>query len=164
MKKGGYSFNPIGRHTKPGRVSVANYAEGVTIAAKNRAGMFYGIQTFLQLVRNGGRDLACCEIEDAPRYDWRGYMLDESRHFFGKEKVKQLLDWMAYYKLNKFHWHLTDEPGWRIEIKKYPRLATVGEKGIGVTRIVRMSVFIPRMKSGRLWLMLPGGTLRLFRK
>ncbi len=103
--------------------------KGVTIAAKNRAGMFYGIQTFLQLVRNGGRDLACCEIEDAPRYDWRGYMLDESRHFFGKEKVKQLLDWMAYYKLNKFHWHLTDEPGWRIEIKKYPRLATVGGKG-----------------------------------
>ena len=56
-------------------------------------------------------------------------MLDESRHFFGKEKVKQLLDLMAYYKLNKFHWHLTDEPGWRIEIEKYPRLTSVGGKG-----------------------------------
>ena len=53
-------------------------------------------------------------------------MLDESRHFFGKEKVKQLLDLMAYYKLNKFHRHLTDEPGWRIEIEKYPRLTSVG--------------------------------------
>lgn len=56
-------------------------------------------------------------------------MLDESRHFFGKEKVKQLLDYMAVYKLNKFHWHLTDESGWRIEIKQYPKLATVGGKG-----------------------------------
>lgn len=56
-------------------------------------------------------------------------MLDESRHFFGKEKVKSLLDWMAFYKLNKFHWHLTDEPGWRVEIKKYPLLTYIG--GIG---------------------------------
>lgn len=101
----------------------------VMISSRNRAGMFYGIQTFIQLVRNEGPALTCCEIEDAPRFGWRGYMLDESRHFFGKEKVKQLLDWMAYYKLNKFHWHLTDEPGWRIEIKKYPDLTTVGGKG-----------------------------------
>lgn len=103
--------------------------KNAVITARDRAGMFYGIQTFLQLAGNGDGVLPCCEIEDAPRYDWRGYMLDESRHFFGKEKVKQLLDRMAYYKLNKFHWHLTDEPGWRIEIRKYPRLATVGGKG-----------------------------------
>lgn len=56
-------------------------------------------------------------------------MLDESRHFFGKEKVKQLLDIMASLRLNVFHWHLTDEPGWRIEIKKYPLLTKVGSKG-----------------------------------
>ena len=68
-------------------------------------------------------------ITDQPRYQWRGFMLDESRHFFGKEKVKQLLNWMAFYKLNKFHWHLTDANGWRIAITKYPKLTTIG--GIG---------------------------------
>lgn len=74
-----------------------------------------GIQTFL--------------VKDKPAYPWRGFMLDESRHFFGKEKVKSILDWMAFYKLNKFHWHLTDEQGWRIEILKYPFLTLTG--GIG---------------------------------
>src|SRR5690606_13307445 len=69
------------------------------------------------------------EITDQPRYAWRGLMLDESRHFFGKEKVKSILDWMAFYKLNRFHWHLTDEPAWRLEIKKYPLLTLIG--GIG---------------------------------
>lgn len=98
----------------------------VIISGSTATGIFYGIQTFLQLVNNEGGTLKCCEIQDSPRYAWRGYMLDEARHFFGKEKVKQLLDQMAYYKLNKFHWHLTDEPGWRIEIKKYPRLTSVG--------------------------------------
>lgn len=101
----------------------------VVIGAQARAGLFYGIQTFLQLMNNEGKHLKCGVIEDAPRYAWRGYMLDEARHFFGKEKVKQILDYMAYYKLNKFHWHLTDEPGWRIEIKKYPKLTTVGGRG-----------------------------------
>lgn len=103
--------------------------ERVVIGAGERAGIFYGIQTFLQLLNNEGKQLKCCVIEDAPRYGWRGYMLDESRHFFGKEKVKRLLEDMAYYKLNKFHWHLTDEPGWRIEIKKYPRLTSIGGRG-----------------------------------
>lgn len=107
-----------------------NIADGrIVIGASDRAGIFYGLQTLLQLIAHDGTTLKHCRIEDAPRYAWRGFMLDEARHFFGKEKVKQLLDWMAYFKLNKFHWHLTDEPGWRIEIKKYPRLATVGGKG-----------------------------------
>lgn len=101
----------------------------VVISSNSRVGIFYGVQTFLQLLKNEGQELICCEIEDTPRYGWRGFMLDESRHFFGKEKVMQLLDWMSYYKLNKFHWHLTDESGWRIEIKKYPRLTTIGGKG-----------------------------------
>ncbi len=103
----------------------------ITVRAADRAGIFYGLQTLLQMAETGGGRLSvpCCEISDAPRYGWRGYMLDESRHFFGKEKVKQLLDYMAVYKLNKFHWHLTDESGWRIEIKQYPKLATVGGKG-----------------------------------
>lgn len=105
--------------------------EQVVVKASGKAGIFYGIQTLLQLAdpSEKGVTLACGEISDSPRYAWRGYMLDEARHFFGKEKVKQLLDYMAFYKLNKFHWHLTDETGWRIEIKQYPKLTTVGGKG-----------------------------------
>lgn len=64
-----------------------------------------------------------------PRFEWRGFMLDESRHFFGKEKVKQYLDLMEKLRLNVFHWHLTDVPGWRIEIKRYPKLTTIGAQG-----------------------------------
>lgn len=96
--------------------------------------LFHGMMSMVQIIRKQVSsaqtiELPCWQIKDSPRYEWRGFMLDESRHFSGKEKVMQILDWMAYYKLNKFHWHLTDQPGWRIEIKKYPRLATVG--GIG---------------------------------
>lgn len=105
----------------------------VVIEASANPGLFYGLQTLAQLAGNGLVDnkvqIPCMEITDQPRFGWRGLMLDESRHFFGKEKVKQLLDWMAFYKLNRFHWHLTDAPGWRIEIKKYPKLTSVG--GIG---------------------------------
>lgn len=102
----------------------------ILIEGADRAGVFYGIQSFLQLLHaRDGKELPRCEIEDTPRYSWRGFMLDEARHFFGKEKVRQLLDEMAYFKLNKFHWHLTDEQGWRIEIKKYPELTRIGGKG-----------------------------------
>ncbi|HTJ53607.1 MAG TPA: beta-N-acetylhexosaminidase [Cyclobacteriaceae bacterium] len=104
----------------------------VQITAREPVGIFYGIYSLLQLIEAGSNatfSIPVCEIHDAPRYQWRGFMLDESRHFFGKEKVKSILDWMAFYKLNRFHWHLTDEPGWRIEIKQYPLLTLVG--GIG---------------------------------
>lgn len=108
--------------------------EKVIISASNKTGAFNGMISFLQLVRLAEKKdnrllLDCWSIEDAPHYGWRGLMLDESRHFFGKDKVRQLLDWMALYKLNKFHWHLTDAPGWRIEIKQYPRLTYIG--GVG---------------------------------
>ncbi|MGO4291941.1 beta-N-acetylhexosaminidase [Chitinophaga sp. RAB17] len=104
------------------------------ITATNREGIFNGIISLLQLTTTAtapGKTLAvpCWNISDAPQYGWRGVMLDESRFFFGKTKVKSLLNWMAFYKLNRFHWHLTDMPGWRLEIKKYPLLTTVG--GIG---------------------------------
>ena len=66
------------------------------------------------------------EIKDSPRFDWRGLMLDVSRHFYDKDEVKELLDLMALYKMNKFHWHLTDDQGWRVEIKKYPLLTEKG--------------------------------------
>lgn len=106
----------------------------ITIKASTKKGLYYGIQSVIQLVlfsanENGRIAIRCCSITDKPRYVWRGLMLDESRHFFGKEKVKQLIDYMALHKLNVFHWHLTDVAGWRIEIKKYPKLALVGGKG-----------------------------------
>lgn len=103
------------------------------ITAGQREGMFNGVISLLQLTTAApaGKTLAvpCWNISDAPQYGWRGVMLDESRFFFGKEKVKSILNWMAFYKLNRFHWHLTDVPGWRLEIKKYPLLTTVGSIG-----------------------------------
>ncbi|MEN6627348.1 MAG: beta-N-acetylhexosaminidase [Candidatus Sumerlaeia bacterium] len=107
--------------------------EKVTISAPAEAGLFYGVQSLLQMIdargAARGRTIPCARIEDQPRFGYRGLMLDESRHFFGKETVKQCLDQMAYLKLNRFHWHLTDSAGWRIEIKKYPKLTEIG--GIG---------------------------------
>lgn len=106
----------------------------IELKAAHPQGLFAGITSLLQLIRqqqvkNNQVIIPSWTIEDQPLYAWRGVMLDESRHFFGKEKVKQILDWMAFYKLNKFHWHLTDQPGWRIEIKKYPKLTVIG--GVG---------------------------------
>ncbi|MDO3645157.1 beta-N-acetylhexosaminidase [Mucilaginibacter sp. L3T2-6] len=123
----------VKRDELPGSYILKIAPERITIASASNEGIFYGLVSLLQMVRTASSasvlQLQACEITDSPRFQWRGFMLDESRHFFGKEKVKQLLDWMAFYKLNKFHWHLTDVDGWRIEIKKYPKLTTVG--GIG---------------------------------
>ncbi len=114
----------------PGAYSLKMSKKGISISAAEDEGLMNGIMSFLQLAESSkSNHIRCWEIDDYPLYAWRGLMLDESRHFFGKEKVKMLLDWMAYYKLNKFHWHLTDQPGWRIEIKKYPLLSLMG--GIG---------------------------------
>ncbi|RCH56109.1 beta-N-acetylhexosaminidase [Mucilaginibacter hurinus] len=102
----------------------------VTIAGKG-AGLFYGIQTLIQLFpaeRSGVAKIPCAVVDDYPRYGYRGFMLDVCRHFFTVETVKKYIDLMAAYKLNTFHWHLTDDQGWRIEIKKYPRLTQVGSK------------------------------------
>jgi hexosaminidase len=99
----------------------------IRLTGGGEAGVFRAMQTLLQTLDAGS--LHTGTITDAPRYAWRGIMLDEARHFFGKEKVKQILDAMAYYKLNKFHWHLTDETGWRLEIKQYPKLTSVGACG-----------------------------------
>ncbi len=110
-------------------------SSGVEIVASTAQGSFYGAMSLLQLIRiaalekSGNAAIPCWQIEDAPQLAWRGLMLDESRHFFGVNTVKMILDWMAVYKLNRFHWHLTDVPGWRMEIKSFPKLALVG--GIG---------------------------------
>ncbi|MBV8391254.1 MAG: family 20 glycosylhydrolase [Mucilaginibacter sp.] len=101
------------------------------IVAGKGAGLFYAIQTLLQLIPVDHRatiKLPCAQIEDYPRFGYRGFMLDVCRHFFSVEFVKKTIDMMAYYKLNNFHWHLTDDQGWRIEIKKYPRLTEIGSQ------------------------------------
>lgn len=99
------------------------------LEASSRTGLFRAGQTLLQMLRAGNGKVRACRIDDAPRYGWRGFMVDESRHFFGKEKILQYLDIMAALKMNVFHWHLTDEPGWRIEIKRYPKLTAQGAVG-----------------------------------
>lgn len=110
--------------------------DNVVIRAPEQAGLFYGVQTLLQLlpprifsvseVKDTAWTVPCVTIEDRPRFAWRGLMLDVSRHFFTKDEVKRLLDVMALHKINTFHWHLVDNDGWRIEIKKYPKLTEVG--------------------------------------
>ena len=110
--------------------------KGVKIEAANSSGIFYGIQSLRQLLppqfeftaKKNKTKIPLVKITDKPRFPWRAFMLDESRHFKGSEEVKRLLDQMALLKMNTFHWHLTDDQGWRIEIKKYPLLTEVGSK------------------------------------
>ncbi|MEO6978567.1 MAG: family 20 glycosylhydrolase [Mucilaginibacter sp.] len=100
----------------------------ITVVGKG-AGLFYGIQTLIQLFpvdKSVAANLPCLVINDEPRFGYRGMMLDVSRHFFNVAQVKKVIDLMAAYKLNNFHWHLVDGQGWRIEIKKYPKLTEVG--------------------------------------
>ena len=109
--------------------------KGVTITANETAGLFYGMQTLLQLMPdqiespspvNVNWTIPAVSIIDYPRFGWRGLMLDVSRNFFTKEEVEQYIDQMSRYKFNTFHWHLTDDNGWRVEIKSLPRLTEVG--------------------------------------
>ncbi|PRX51640.1 beta-N-acetylhexosaminidase [Salegentibacter salegens] len=108
----------------------------ISIKARTVNGVFYGIQSFRQILpedfefRTYTKDILLPELKitDKARFPWRAFMLDESRHFKGKAVVKDLLDQMALLKMNKFHWHLTDDQGWRIEIKKYPKLTLIGSK------------------------------------
>lgn len=103
---------------------------GVLIKASSQAGAYYALQSVRMLGRfdEGKNEIPYVEISDKPQYKWRGLALDESRHFFGKDSIKALLDDMFRLKLNVFHWHLTDDQGWRIEIKKYPLLTEIGSK------------------------------------
>lgn len=116
---------------------------GIEVSANNPSGIFYGLQSLLQLISlNCSMEekeqvvIPCVLIVDYPRLGWRGLMLDVSRNFFDKEFIKKFLDQMVEYKYNVFHWHLTDDPGWRIEIKQYPKLTEVG-----AWRVPRTGVF-----------------------
>lgn len=101
---------------------------GVEIAAPQAAGIFYGVQTLLQIlpVKTGPWEIPCGTIRDHPRFGWRGAMLDVARHFFGVEDIKHYIDLLASYKINVLHLHLTDDQGWRIEIKSWPNLTEHG--------------------------------------
>jgi len=107
----------------------------IVVEAKTPQGIFYGMQTLRQLLpfqierpflSNVAWAVPCVEIEDAPRFAYRGLMLDVCRHFMPKEFVYKFIDMLAYHKMNTFHWHLTDDQGWRIEIKQYPKLTQIG--------------------------------------
>ncbi|MDR1814465.1 MAG: beta-N-acetylhexosaminidase [Tannerella sp.] len=101
--------------------------QAVTISAPEVKGIFYGVQSLRQLITETG-EIPCVKIEDYPRFGWRGLMLDASRTFLPVNLLKRYIDLMALYKLNTLHWHLTDDQGWRIEIKKYPLLTQIGSK------------------------------------
>ena len=112
--------------------------KGVTIQGGSAAGVFYGIQTLRKSFASTSAEsllemfqLPAAVITDAPRFSWRGMHLDCSRHFWSVEFTKKFIDLLALHNMNTFHWHLTDDQGWRIEIKKWPKLTTIGSMRSG---------------------------------
>lgn len=127
LKLGLKSDNPEAYQLKVG-------AEGVVISAPTEAGVFYGIQTLrksLPVVQNAKIVLPQVVVNDQPRFGYRGMMLDVSRHFFALDSIKRYIDLLSLHNINRFHWHLSDDQGWRIEIKKYPELTKIGSKRTG---------------------------------
>ncbi|MBI5914966.1 MAG: family 20 glycosylhydrolase [Bacteroidetes bacterium] len=125
-----FSLDPSIANDEGYTLSVTPYE--VTVKSKTGAGAFYAIQTLRQLMpveaeagKTASLSIPCVEITDAPRYGYRGMHLDVGRHFFGVDDVKKYIDLLALHKFNRFHWHLTEDQGWRLEIKKYPKLQTV---------------------------------------
>ena len=113
----------------PGKYNLVVKVSGVEIEGDTYQSTFYGLQSLLQLLpltKSKNLVIPCVNIEDQPRFEYRGMHLDVCRHFFPVEYIKRYIDYIAMHKLNYFHWHLTDDQGWRIEIKKYPRLVSVG--------------------------------------
>lgn len=122
---------------KPGGYTLKVGKAGITVKANDATGLYYAFQTIKKILppnvmavlpakETASYALPFLEITDEPRFQYRGFMLDVSRHFFSVDEIKRMIDIMSYYKMNKFHWHLTDDQGWRVEIKKYPRLTTIG--------------------------------------
>ena len=119
---------------KPSSYKLESTPEYIRVEATDYSGIISAITTIRQLLpatievqgEKQNYSIPVVQIEDAPRFEWRGFMLDASRHFWNKKEVKHVLDLMSLYKLNKFHWHLSDDQGWRIEIEKYPLLTEKG--------------------------------------
>jgi len=132
-EKGKYIFFQVAdMHDKPDVFHEVLITESsVQVSASSPEEIFYSIQSLIQLCKASGSNallIPCCRILDYPKYSWRGMHLDVCRHFFTKEEVKRYLDLLALYKFNIFHWHLTEDQGWRIEIKKYPLLTEIGSQ------------------------------------
>ena len=136
--------------------------QGVTIEASTALGLYYAFQSIKKMlppnVMAGVQDskvthyaLPIIKINDEPNYGYRGFMLDTSRHFFSVEELKRVLEVMSYYKMNRFHWHMTDDQGWRVEIKKYPRLTSYGS--------ISDNSYMVDMMHGDFWLNRPYGPL-----
>ncbi|MFX0124162.1 MAG: beta-N-acetylhexosaminidase, partial [Candidatus Hodarchaeota archaeon] len=129
--------------------------DNIHISAPKPVGIFYGVQSLRQLLpieiekRSLVNDLEWVvlgvKIEDYHQFSWRGFMLDEGRHFQGKDTIRRLLDILAFHKMNVFHWYLTEDQGWRIEIKEYPHLAEIGSIREG-TQIGGMRSFLKKKK------------------
>jgi hexosaminidase len=115
--------------TLQGSYTLAVTASGIKVRSHSRQGVFYGIQSLLQLLpvdKSAKLNVPWVAIKDEPRFAYRGMHLDVGRHFFSVAEVKKYIDYLALHKMNYFHWHLTEDQGWRIEIKKYPKLTSVG--------------------------------------
>ena len=135
MPQNGITFS-LNKNIAPEGYELTIDPNDVSVQASDRSGIFYAIQTLKQLmptaiygkqaVADAQWTLPCVEIKDAPRFGYRGVMIDVARHFFPKEEMKRVIDLMALHKLNNLHWHLSDDQGWRIEIKKYPKLTEIG--------------------------------------
>ena len=116
-------------HPFPGAYTITVKPDQVYIGGDNTSGVFYGIQSIIQMLPVKATEtvsIPACEISDHPRFAYRGLHLDVSRHFFPVAYIKRYLDYIALHKMNVFHWHLTDDQGWRIEIKQYPLLTEIG--------------------------------------
>jgi hexosaminidase len=126
-----FALNPGAGTESAESYSLSVRPDGVTVAARDRRGLYYGAITLWQLlgadpVRKLPATIRAVRITDEPRYAWRGLMLDSARHYQSPEFIEQYIDWMSLHKLNVLHWHLVDDQAWRLEIRRYPRLTAVG--------------------------------------
>jgi len=120
---------------KPGGYKMEVTPKGIFVTGKDAAGAWYGTRSILQMLPASGTErwrgavgapVPAVSITDEPRFTWRGMHLDVGRHFFPVDDIKRFIDWLAFHKLNTLHWHLTEDQGWRVEIKKYPKLTEIG--------------------------------------
>ena len=151
-----FRLDPRAAGVSPESYEVDVSPEHVLVSARELRGLFYGAVTLWQLcsmpASHGDVAIAAVHITDAPRFRWRGLMLDSARHFQSPEFVMRYIDWMALHKLNVLGWHLTDDQGWRLEIRKYPRLTGVGARrvpaGAAARRDIDPATGRPRLYGG----------------
>lgn len=129
-EKAHFKFIPINKLLSNEEYFLRIQPEGIFVNYSSNQSYFYALQTLAQLLEEHktAQKIPVMDVLDEPKFKWRGMHLDVVRHFFTVEEVKKYLDYLAFYKINRFHWHLTDDQGWRIEIKKYPKLTEIGSK------------------------------------